>query len=325
MKILRLPFLLLTCLAASSHVFAYKLPKPIVETDWLSQYLDSVSIIDVRSSSKSFTAEPDFRKDKKTGALTLARVGGHIPGANLVLYKKVRGEQIIDGTTIKHMLPSKAAFQDLMQNAGINSDSNIIVVTNAEDAFDLTMASRMYWQIKYFGHDNVSILNGGTAQWLIDGHAIQTTLGKSNLGNWKANKERPEILASSDDVVTAISNNKIQIIDVRPMGQYLGTYKSSKVSKLGHIPTAKLYPVDLIANRNIPVKFSSIDELKTLTKALGIDSIGNSITYCNSGHMASGSWFVFHELLGNKNTKLYDGSMHQWTAENRPVVIMRLE
>ena len=58
---------------------------------------------------------------------------------------------------------------------------------------------------------------------------------------------------------------------------------------------------------------------------LGIDSGGKIITYCNSGQLAAASWFVFSELLGNKNVSLYDGSMHQWAVEKRPVVKMKME
>ena len=54
-------------------------------------------------------------------------------------------------------------------------------------------------------------------------------------------------------------------------------------------------------------------------KASGVDPQGPAITYCNTGHLASGAWFVMSEVLGNKQTKLYDGSMHEWTLEKRPL------
>ena len=304
---------------------ASELPAPLVETDWLAKNLDNVIVLDVRTNKKSFVSDPVFKKDKKTGKQSLVRVGGHIPGANLVLYKNVRGEQQIDGRKIKHMILSANKFEKLMQNAGVNQDSSIIVATNAESGFDLTMASRMYWQIKYFGHDQVSILNGGTAQWLLDEYKHEKTLSKSNKGNWVAKEQRQQLLATSEQVQTAIEKDTTQIVDVRQIGQYLGTYKSSKAKVKGHIPTAKLFPVDLLSNRSTPVKFSSQSELKELSYALGVDPQQELIAYCNSGHMASGGWFVFHELLNNKNTKLYDGSMHQWTLERRPIVKMKME
>ena len=317
--------LVITGILSINPLIASELNKPLVDTDWLSNNLQSVSIIDIRSNKKSFTSEPTYEIDKKSGKKKLVRVGGHIPGAQLVLYKNVRGSQSVDGLTIKYMLPSKAVFEQLMQKAGVNQNNNIVIVTNAESEFDLTMASRMYWQLKYYGHDNLSILNGGTAQWIIDGYKIKTKEEKSSKGNWVAHKERTELLAGSEEVYSAIDNNAIQIVDVRPLGQYLGTYKSSKVKYKGHIPSAKLFPINLAANRSMPVKFSLPDEISKVVNALGIKTTGTSIAYCNSGHMASGGWFVLYEILGNKNAKLYDGSMHQWTTEKRPVISMEIE
>ena len=73
-------------------------------------------------------------------------------------------------------------------------------------------------------------------------------------------------------VLAAIDKESIQIVDVRSLGQYLGTYKSSKVSEKGHIPTAKLYPIDLVTTRYTPIRFSSKSDLSQLTNALNIDT-----------------------------------------------------
>ncbi len=307
------------------QLLATELPKPLVETEWLVKNLQQVSILDVRKNVKSFTANPEFNIDKKTNKKMLVRVGGHIPSANLVDYKNVRSDQKINSTTVKYMLPNKEVFERLMQIAGMNDDSAIVIVTNAENEFDLTAATRMYWQIKYFGHDEVSILNGGTAQWLIDGFDVEITSSKPQAGNWTAIKEQHELLASSDEVEAAIDNKDIQLLDIRPIGQYLGVYKSSKVSAKGHIPTAKLYSVENTVSRSMPIKFSPVTELQDIAGALGVNTESESIAYCNSGHLASAGWFVMYELLGNQNVKLYDGSMHQWTVEKRPVVKMKME
>jgi thiosulfate/3-mercaptopyruvate sulfurtransferase len=67
-------------------------------------------------------------------------------------------------------------------------------------------------------------------------------------------------------------------------------------------------------------KFMSTNTYRGLMAAQGIDPAAPAITYCNSGHLSSGPWFVASELLGNKSAKLYDGSLHQWTLEKRPLV-----
>lgn len=325
MNFLKLATGLFSCAIISFAHADTSLPQPLVETEWLAKNLDEVIILDVRTNKKNFLGEPTFTLNKKTNKQTLARVAGHIPNAKLVLYKHVRGDQKISGKTIKHMAVSGEKFEGLMQNAGVNEDSKIVITTNAESGFDLTMAARMYWQVKYYGHNDVAILNGGTAQWLVDGRKHSREASAIEKGNWKAKDGRAELLATSEDVLAATEDSKAQLVDVRPLGQYLGTFKSSKAKASGHIPTAKTFPVDLLSSRKAPVKFSPVDELMQLSNALGVDIQKNLIAYCNSGHMASGGWFVFHELLANKNVKLYDGSMHQWTTENRPVVAMKIE
>lgn len=321
----RITISLLLCIISSVAIADSASSTPLVETEWLANNFDNIIVLDVRTDKKSFFNKPIYHQNKKTGKQILSRVGGHIPGARLVIYKNVRGDRQIDGKTIKHMAVSGERFENLMQQAGVNESDHIIITTNAESGFDLTMAARMYWQVKYFGHNNVSLLNGGTAQWLIDGRNISTSAKEHTKGNWKAQQPNEAILADSNNVQDAANNQEIQLVDVRPLGQYLGTFKSGKAKSKGHIPTAKVFPVDLISTRSTPVKFSSTSELTQLSDALGIQAEDPVIAYCNSGHMASGGWFAFYEILGNKNVRLYDGSMHQWTHEDRPVVSMKLE
>ena len=102
-----------------------------------------------------------------------------------------------------------------------------------------------------------------------------------------------------------------------------GKLKLARVK--GHIPGAKVFPNELLTGAEAPVAFAAPEEIKHMANELGIDASSDMITYCNSGQLASGSWFVFSELLGNKNVRLYDGSMHQWALEKRPVKTMIME
>ena len=88
---------------------------------------------------------------------------------------------------------------------------------------------------------------------------------------------------------------------------------------------AKSYPNELFVAAGKPATFLTTPQLKELAKQMGVKSDAKTITYCNSGHLASGGWFIMHELLGNKHVKLYDGSMHEWTKEHHPVTAMKME
>ncbi len=312
-------------LLASGITSAVQLPGPLVSGDWLEENLASVTVIDVRSDIKSFTTAPMFTRDMKSGRQQLARVGGHIPGALLASYKHVRRARLIDGQRVTHMLPEKKDFEYFMQLVGLNKDSTVVIVSKGESNGDMTMATRLYWQLKYYGQEKLAILDGGMAGWLMDGRAVSTDGKRPPQGNWKITAERKELLATSDEVAEAVNNGNAQLVDTRSLAQYLGTYKKSYVYAKGHIPGAKPFPNEMLTRPAAPASFTPAKTLGTLAGELKIDTGKAIITYCNSGHLASGSWFVFSELLGNKNVRLYDGSMHQWTLEKRPVTALKLE
>ena len=324
MKLLRALFIFTMGTLWINLASAGTLPGPLVETDWLAKNQGNVVILEIRKDVKSFTKKPVFKKNKKSGKSTLKKVAGHIPGSYLVNYKKLRATKKIDGRKVVKMLVSKSAFQKVMQNAGVNKNSSVVIVSKGENNLDLTMATRFYWQMKYYGFDNMAVLNGGMAQWIIDKRKVSTKKTKAKKGNWVATAERNEILATTKDVEMAV-NNKGQLVDTRPISLYLGTWrKKSYVFNNGHIPGAKPYPNELLTSK-MPAKFFNISDSKSLFSQMGIKTDKKSITYCNSGHLATGSWFVLSELMGNKNVKMYDGSMHQWTLEKHDVTAMKME
>jgi thiosulfate/3-mercaptopyruvate sulfurtransferase len=303
---------------------AINLPGPLVETDWLAKNQRKVVILDIRKDVKSFIKKPIFVKNKKTGKYKLKKVGGHIPGANLVNYKKLRAAKKINGLKIIKLILSKSAFEKMMQSAGVNKDSAVVIASKGKSNKDMTMATRLYWTMKYYGHDNMAVLNGGTAQWMVDKRKVSSKASNPKKGNWVATAARDNILATSQDVEQGIKD-KTQLVDTRSMSLYLGTWrKKSYVFANGHIPGAKPFPNEMITT-GMPAKFLTAEIAKSAFSGLGINPDKKSITYCNSGHLATGSWFLMSEVLGNKNVKMYDGSMHQWTKEKRPVTKMKME
>jgi thiosulfate/3-mercaptopyruvate sulfurtransferase len=311
--------LALALLAVSHKASALQLPGPLVDTDWLEQHLDEVSILDVREDIESFTRKAVLVRKRFTGDLRLRRFGAHVPGAVLVDFLNIRNSWEINDRNIRYLIPEKAGFEELMQSWGMNHDDVIVIMSPGSGNDDITMATRLYWQVKYFGHDNVAILDGGMAQWLLDQKPASIEAIEPKPGNWLAGDERKSLLASSDDVARAIEGKNIQLVDTRSLGFYLGAIKQPYVRKKGHIPDARVFPAELITSAGAPAYFADTEALQQMADELGIDSGENIITYCNSGQFASASWFVFSELMGNANVKVYDGSMHQWALEKRPV------
>ncbi|MDH3610104.1 MAG: rhodanese-like domain-containing protein, partial [Gammaproteobacteria bacterium] len=279
--------------------YAVHVPDALVETQWLEDNLSQVVVLDVRSDLKSFTSKPEFIKDKKTGKQRIAKIGGHIPGASLVNFKEVRADRKVGKKIFKNMLPEKSAFEKLLQIAGVNKNSSIVITSKGASSSDVLMATRLYWQLKYYGHKDLAILNGGMAQWLLDNRKVSTISKPPIQGDWVASTERDELLATSEEVVEASLQTKAdQLIDVRPIGQYLGTHKSSSVSAFGHISAARNFPTELLFTDELPIKVTSKQQAVQLVNALNIKIEEDKIVYCNTGKMASGGWFFFSEVLG---------------------------
>jgi len=300
---------------------AINLPGPVVRADWLANNMSEVQVIEVRTDLASYLRNPEFDTDKKTGKKFLVEVGGHITNSTLLDFKKVRVDRMVDGKKIKFLIPEKADFEKLVQSLGINSDKPIVLVPIGQDMSDIDEALRTYWSFKVYGEDQVAVLDGGIAGWLSESREFTTATTPKSTGNWLAKAERKELIASSDDVAAASKNGKPQLLDARQPAQYLGLAKRPDVMTFGHIAGSKELAPELLArSNNGALYFWQKKTYDALLAANGLSSKGQTIAYCNTGHLAAGGWFVMSELVGNKSTKLYDGSLYLWTLEGRPLV-----
>ncbi|MES9943153.1 MAG: rhodanese-like domain-containing protein [Candidatus Thiodiazotropha sp. 6PLUC2] len=303
---------------------AIDLPGSIVDTQWLSKNINLVQVVEVRSKKDSFTLQPVYELDEKTGKEVLTQIGGHIDNAILVPYKSVRGERKVDGKKVKYLLPAKEDFETLMQNAGLRSDLPIIIVSTGMTPKRVNEGLRLFWQLKYFGEKRVAVLDGGLAAWLNDGHKVVDTPVTAIAGNWKATAINNQLIATPDDVSNA--GTEVQLVDARGTTQFYGINKRDYVFAPGHIRGAKMLPTEVLYRKDRDaIKFYSPEAYRSILAMSEIEAEQSTIFYCNSGHLAAGPWFIEHELIGNKKASLFDGSMHQWTLQNRPVETVMLE
>ncbi len=315
---------------------AVPLPGPVVETDWLANNLKNVVILDVRANEDSFTEKPK----RGIGGIQACGgggggggatgVSGHIPDSIWVPWDRVRAARQEGGVKLMGMLPDKSTFQRWVARWGVNSDSTVIVTSAGQHPSEVLKATRLYWSLKYFGFNNVAVLNGGTAKWAAEGRDIDYGRTHAHRGNYAAGPEHNNLLATTADVQKAIGGDGTQLVDVRGQDVYLGlTYNKKFVQPgaMGHIPGAKSFPLTLFVNSMGPAAtFYPPDKLKAVASLLGVDPSKPTIVYCDSGGQASLGWFVFHALLGNDNVRLYDGSMNEWSSDkSRPVVAMKFE
>jgi thiosulfate/3-mercaptopyruvate sulfurtransferase len=286
-----------------------KVPGPLVKPDWLAANHASVTILDVRAEPGTFSRE------------------GHIAGSTLVPWSEVRVNKVEEGEQLEDMLPTSDQFTALMRRSGVNAGASIVIASRGLDADDIFMATRLYWQLRYYGHDDVAVLDGGVAAWAAASHAVTKRTRARSPGNWSVVTERSGLLARTSDVSKAVQSRAPALADARPLRDYLGLeFYEHKVAGPGHIPTAKHLDSSLFLVGARPARFRPVQEIREIVTGLGIPLDKPTITYCNTGDWASGAWFVLHELLGNTSTALYDGSMHAWSrSRTRPLIVYKLE
>ena len=289
-KLVRLGLLGLLC----GPLMAAELPGPLVGGEWLAENRDAVLVLDVRKEIGTFG-------------------DGHIPGAVPVDVKKIRIEREIDGKKLTRMLPDPASFEQFMRSHGVDDDSTVVISHPGDDPGQVAGAARLYWQLKFFGFDNVALLDGGNHAWTDALEDLVTDADPLQAGNFRAGPERAELLATMAQVRTALGNDSVSLVDTRDLRQHIGLTKKNYVFARGHIPGSEHMPYKFLHPEKGAMRFLEPEAYTDLLYRLGIDADDSFILYCNSAYEASSTWFVLHELLGLEDVRLYDGSLHQWT------------
>jgi thiosulfate/3-mercaptopyruvate sulfurtransferase len=280
---------------------------PLVEAPWLRAHLGQTGlfVLDIR--------------DAGDGKATASYADGHVPGSVSAGFATAGWRIEIDG--VPGMTPPKAALERLIGGLGIANDSDVVIVSSGgSDVNDLAAAARVYWTLKYAGHDAVSILDGGWRVWTADpAYPVATGPSHPTPVTFTATL-RPELLAETSEVAAIVDGrNAGVLIDARPESQYVGTVKSPADRVPGHLPGAVSAPEATFFD-SAQGKLKPPAELAALVPASTRAGDAPVISYCNTGHMASTDWFMLHEVLGQQNVKLYDGSMSAWTKDpSRPV------
>lgn len=273
--------------------------QPLVTAEWLDNQLggDDIVVLDIRSgisgsSSKTFEA-------------------AHIPGAIYTNYLQ-DGWRTTNPKGTPGVLPPIDQLETLYSRLGIWEESNVVIVAAGKGPLDMSAATRVYWTLKVSGHENVSILDGGFAGWQSAGLPVATGKTEAEPTFYEVDFQ-DQLLATQEEVSDALASN-ITLIDNRPTNQFKGLKKHKAAKRAGTLPGAYNIPESTMIRRGSGY-FQDIASLKQLFTDARVDQSAEQIAFCNTGHWASLGWFVSHELLGNENAKLYDGSLVEWTAD----------
>lgn len=238
---------------------------------------------------------------------------GHIPGAVNTNFEKDGWREERARDKVPDMLPEDTTkLAQLIGKLGIDNNSHVVIVLPGKTNIDMGWATRIYWTFKVLGHDELSILNGGMNAWTADKKNPLQAGPVNVLAKTFTVHLRRDLLATADDVKAALASKKVVLVDNRPEDQHVGINRNPKATQNGTLPGAKNLPSPWLTE-NGGGTLRSRAQLEQLYKIAGVPTTGPQINFCNTGHFAANGWFVSHELLGNKDAKLYDGSMVEWT------------
>jgi len=232
---------------------------------------------------------------------------GHLPGARFAdLDTELAGRRGAGG---RHPLPEAVDFESLMRRLGVRNDSAVVVY----DAADGVPAARAWWDIRYFGHDDVRVLDGGYAAWVAAGLQIATDGPAVGSGDFVARAGGLPLLDA--DAAARLAANGV-LIDVRVGERFRG--EMEPVDPIaGHIPGA----VNLPTGGNVGIDGKFLDT-ETLAERFDALRLGNGVevgAYCGSGVNAAHTAFAM-TLAGLPTPALYVGSWSNWIADgSRPI------
>ena len=264
----------------------------LVSSDWLAAHLDDDDVKVVDGSWYLPAEKRDPRAEY---------VAAHIPGA--VFFD-------IDGVSdtsnpLPHMFPDTDKFANEVGKLGITNGDRVV----AYDGGTMAAAGRVWWMFRAFGHERVSILNGGTGKWRAENRPLEADAPEMVASQYSA-RFNPGLVRSVDDVFSIIESGREQILDARSSGRFTATEPEPREGmRAGHMPGAFNLPyADLLAEDGT---LRPAEELRVCFAKCGVDLGQPIVTSCGSGISATVLLLGLH-LLGHAKNALYDGSWTEW-------------
>jgi thiosulfate/3-mercaptopyruvate sulfurtransferase len=267
----------------------YAHPEVLVTTQWAEEHANDpkVRLVEVDVDTTAFDQ-------------------GHIAGAVGWNWQT----QLQDN--IRRDLIEKPALEQLLGQSGISNDTTIILYGDNNNWF----AAYAFWQLKYYGHKDVRLMNGGRKKWLEEKRPLTTGATKLTPATYRATAPDESLRARKEQVFAIVDEKrKGHLVDVRSADEFTGKIiappgMSETAQRAGHIPGAANVPWAQAANED--GTFKSADALKQLYEVKGVNGSEEVIAYCRIGERSSHTWFALKYLLGYENVKNYDGSWTEW-------------
>lgn len=264
---------------------------PLVSTDWLAKHLGEPDVVIV-DSTWHMPASGRSGRDEYLAA--------HIPGARFLDI-----EELSDRTnSAPHMLPLSGEFGKAMERLGIGSKDRIVVYDNSPNR----TSARGWFMLRHFGAERVAILDGGFQTWVLEGRSTEKGEPSPKSAQFHV-LERSEIVTKEQ----LLRGAGLPWVDARGKARFEGTEDDPRPGVgSGHAPGARNLPFASLYREDGRLK--SVDEIERLFADSGIDPTQPFVASCGSGVTANSLIFAAH-LIGNDDTRLYDGSWSEWGSD----------
>jgi thiosulfate/3-mercaptopyruvate sulfurtransferase len=230
---------------------------------------------------------------------------GHVPGAVFMnVNKDLRVTGAWETVGVRRVLEDQEEL--FGRQLGIGNDT-MVVLYDAE-GWD---ATRLFWELKYTGHDKVALIYGGWPEW----NALKLPVDDKKVTvepEIFVSTARPEVLATSSYILSKMGDPNVVLLDARPAAQYKGDVKAPMAKVGGRLPTA--VNAFTLANWDDKTYLKDPAELEAMYAGLGVTRDKEVIVYCNTGYFASNTFFIL-KALGFPNVHVYDYSWAEWSGK----------
>ncbi|MDQ3910332.1 MAG: sulfurtransferase [Actinomycetota bacterium] len=276
---------------------------PLVSTGWLEEHLDDpdLRVVDIRGYVR--------RRNRANGRQEAEYLAARDEYEEAHILEAVYVDWTSDITDSEDPVPAQIAppdrFAALMGSLGIGDETHVVVYDHAGGQF----STRLWWALTYYGHDRVSVLNGGWKKWIAEGRPVATEIPAPEPAVFIA---RPRFGWRADaEEVLATGKSGGLVLDARDRGQYTGQVARGE-GRAGRVPGAKHLHADSLLDAERGT-FRPDEELVETLREIGVPENKDAplVVYCNGGVAATVPLFVLHRL-GYKNLANYDGSWNEW-------------
>ena len=274
----------------------------LVETSWLAEHVHDqhLRIVDMRGYGR--TTEHNGVQDAHYVGAREDYERGHIPGA---LYIDWTSDIVDPDDEVEAQIASPERFAQVLGQLGIG-DQHLVVAYDAHPASQF--ATRLWWALNYYGHDQIVVLNGGFPKWQREQRPVETDIVSYPPATFTP-QVQPQLRATAEDVSGYLKQQEVKLIDARDTGQYTGRIVR-RPGRPGHIPGALNIPREELIDAETGT-FRSNEELARTFSAVGIGPDEHIVAYCNGGVAATTVLFSL-AMLGYPRLTNYDGSWNEW-------------